>query len=77
MRKLLKRALAVLESYNAEEFVRGAEVMRDIRTELEKPEPEPEPAYWLCDGKLATSKQFFDFHYPNLKAIPLYFGEAK
>lgn len=122
MKKLLKRALAVLQSYDADEFVNGAEVMRDILTELAKPEPaktskneilhhsldfvrfcwrelnlndyaeelrskleddlvaelakpEPEPAYWLAGGKLATSKQFCDFHYPNLQAIPLYFGE--
>lgn len=41
MKKLLKRALAVLESYNADEFVPGAEVMRDIRAELTKPEQAP------------------------------------
>lgn len=37
MKELLKRALDVLQSYDADEFVLGAEVMRDILAELAKP----------------------------------------
>ena len=38
MRKLLQRALDVLDSYDAEEFAKGADLMADIRAELAKPE---------------------------------------
>ena len=47
MKALLKRALAVLQSYNAEEFCTGAEVMQDIRDALAK--DEYENAY-ICKG---------------------------
>ena len=40
MRKLLQRALDVLDSYDAEEFAKVADLMADIRAELAKPEPE-------------------------------------